>query len=113
MNGVVNSVAYSGGLRIGEVAISDISEVKRAVVPLVDICNRLVRADVTTALEANLSLISVSQNEDMKRLAGWALRLPGRDGHHVRGLRVPLRSLQALRLAPSRLTAGAVRGCPR
>ncbi|PYN79174.1 MAG: magnesium and cobalt transport protein CorA [Candidatus Rokuibacteriota bacterium] len=79
-------------------------EVKRAVAPLVDMCNRLVRADVTlipedarvyfrdvydhvirinemidtlrelltTALEANLSLISVSQNEAMKRLAGWA-----------------------------------------
>jgi magnesium transporter len=78
--------------------------VKRAVAPLVDICNRLVRADValipddarvyfrdvydhtirinemidtlrellTTALEANLSLISVSQNDAMKRLAGWA-----------------------------------------
>ena len=77
---------------------------KRAVVPLVDVCNRLVRADValipddarvyfrdvydhvirinemidtlrellTTALEANLSLISVSQNEAMKRLAAWA-----------------------------------------
>ena len=27
---------------------------------------------LTTALEANLSLISVSQNEAMKRLAGWA-----------------------------------------
>ena len=27
---------------------------------------------LTTALEANLSLISVSQNEDTKRLAGWA-----------------------------------------
>ncbi|HXL46218.1 MAG TPA: CorA family divalent cation transporter, partial [Candidatus Binatia bacterium] len=70
----------------------------------VDMCNRLVRADValipedarvyfrdvydhvirinemidnlrellTAALEANLSLISVSQNEAMKRLAGWA-----------------------------------------
>jgi magnesium transporter len=82
----------------------DLLEVKRAVVPLVDMCNRLVRVDVaavpedarvyfrdvydhairinemidtlrellTTALEANLSLISVSQNEDMKRLAGWA-----------------------------------------
>jgi magnesium transporter len=79
-------------------------EVKRGVAPLVDICNRLMRADttliseevrpyfrdvydhairinemidtlrelLTTALEANLSLISVSQNEDMKRLAGWA-----------------------------------------
>jgi magnesium transporter len=79
-------------------------EVKRAVAPLVDMCNRLVRTDsalipedarvyfrdvydhtirinemidtlrelLTTALEANLSLISVSQNEAMKRLAGWA-----------------------------------------
>jgi len=82
----------------------DLLEVKRAVAPLVDICNRLVRTDVTlipddarvyfrdvydhtirinemidtvrelltTALEANLSLISVAQNEAMKRLAGWA-----------------------------------------
>jgi magnesium transporter len=79
-------------------------EVKRAVSPLVDICNRLTRFDfdlipedtrpyfrdvydhvirindmvdaqrelLTTALEANLSLISVSQNDAMKRLAGWA-----------------------------------------
>jgi magnesium transporter len=79
-------------------------EVKRAIAPMVDICNRLVRTDnalipedtrvyfrdvydhairinemidtlrelLTTALEANLSLISVSQNEAMKRLAGWA-----------------------------------------
>jgi magnesium transporter len=79
-------------------------EVKRAVAPLIDMCNRLVRADtalipddarvyfrdvydhairinemidtlrelLTTALEANLSLISVSQNDAMKRLAGWA-----------------------------------------
>ena len=78
--------------------------VKRAVSPLVDVCNRLTRFDVdlipedtrpyfrdvydhvvrinemidnvrellTTALEANLSLITVSQNEDTKRLAGWA-----------------------------------------
>ena len=82
----------------------DLLEVKRAVAPLVDICNRLVRTDVTlipddarvyfrdvydhtirinemidtvrelltTALEANLSLISVAQNEAMKRLASWA-----------------------------------------
>ncbi len=82
----------------------DLLEVKRAVAPMVDMCNRLVRADFTlipddarvyfrdvydhairinemvdtlrellaTALEANLSLISVSQNEAMKRLAGWA-----------------------------------------
>ncbi|MBI2468546.1 MAG: magnesium/cobalt transporter CorA [Candidatus Rokubacteria bacterium] len=79
-------------------------ELKRAISPLVDVCNRLVRFDVelipddirpyfrdvydhvirinemvdslrellTTALEANLSLISVSQNEAMKKLAGWA-----------------------------------------
>ncbi|PYN58468.1 MAG: magnesium and cobalt transport protein CorA [Candidatus Rokuibacteriota bacterium] len=82
----------------------DLLEVKRAIAPLVDMCNRLVRTDMTlipedvrpyfrdvydhvirinemidtlrelltTALEANLSLISVSQNEAMKRLAGWA-----------------------------------------
>ena len=82
----------------------DLLEVKRAVAPLVDVCNRLTRADVSlipedarvyfrdiydhvirinemvdtvrellaAALEANLSLISVSQNEAMKRLAGWA-----------------------------------------
>jgi magnesium transporter len=78
--------------------------VKRAVWPLVDVCNRLTRFDVelihedtrpyfrdvydhvvrindmidnarellTTALEASLSLITVSQNEDTKRLAAWA-----------------------------------------
>lgn len=82
----------------------DLLEVKRAVSPLVDICNRLARFDLelipedtrpyfrdvydhvirinemvdnlrellTSALEANLSLISVSQNDAMKRLAGWA-----------------------------------------
>jgi magnesium transporter len=82
----------------------DLLEVKRAIAPLVDMCNRLVRTDMTlipedmrpyfrdvydhvirinemidtlrelltTALEANLSLISVSQNDAMKRLAGWA-----------------------------------------
>jgi magnesium transporter len=82
----------------------DLVDVKRAVSPLVDICNRLMRFDsaliaddtrlyyrdvydhvvrinemvdtlrelLTTALEANLSLISVSQNDAMKRLAGWA-----------------------------------------
>jgi len=82
----------------------DLLDVKRAVSPLVDVCNRLMRFDLdlipedtrpyfrdvydhvirinemvdalrellTTALEANLSLISVSQNEAMKRLAGWA-----------------------------------------
>ena len=78
--------------------------IKRAVSPLVEVCNRLTRFDVdlipedtrpyfrdvydhvvrindmidnarellTTALEANLSLITISQNEDTKRLAGWA-----------------------------------------
>jgi magnesium transporter len=82
----------------------DLLEVKRAVAPLVDLCNRMVRGDVplvpedsrvyfrdvydhvirinemvdtlrellSAALEANLSLVSVSQNEAMKRLAGWA-----------------------------------------
>ncbi len=82
----------------------DLLEVKRAVSPLVDVCNRLVRFDVelipedtrpyfrdvydhtirineivdnlrellTSALEANLSLISVSQNDAMKKLTGWA-----------------------------------------
>ena len=77
---------------------------KRAVSPLVDVCNRLMRYDLslipedtrpyfrdvydhvlrinemidnlrellTTALEANLSLISVSQTEHTKRLASWA-----------------------------------------
>ena len=79
-------------------------DVKRAVSPLVDVCNRLMRYDLalipedtrpyfrdvydhvirinemvdiqrellTTALEANLSLIAVAQNDVMKRLAGWA-----------------------------------------
>jgi magnesium transporter len=82
----------------------DLLDVKRAVSPLVDMCNRLMRFDLeiipddtrpyfrdvydhvirinemvdalrellTTALEANLSLISVAQNDAMKRLAGWA-----------------------------------------
>jgi magnesium transporter len=79
-------------------------EVKRAVSPLIDICNRLVRFDLelipedtrpyfrdvydhvirinemvdnarellTTALEANFSLISIAQNDVSKRFAGWA-----------------------------------------
>jgi magnesium transporter len=78
-------------------------EVKRAVSPLVDVCNRLMRFDfelipddarpyfrdvydhvirvnemvdtirelLASALEANLSLISVAQNEVMKKLCGW------------------------------------------
>jgi magnesium transporter len=78
--------------------------VKRAVSPLIDICNRLVRFDralipenarpyfrdvydhvvrinesidtlrelLTTALEANLSLASMQQNEVTKKLAAWA-----------------------------------------
>jgi magnesium transporter len=77
---------------------------KRAVTPLIEVCNRLTRLNtplipedtqpyfrdvydhvirinemidtvrdlLVSALEANLSLMSVSQNEDMKRLAGWA-----------------------------------------
>src|SRR5206468_5773330 len=78
-------------------------EVKRAISPLIDICNRLMRFDdlipedtrpyfrdvydhairinkmvdsarelLATALEANFSLISISQNEVQKRFAGWA-----------------------------------------
>jgi magnesium transporter len=82
----------------------DLMTLKRAVSPLVDVCNRLVRFDLdlvpedtrlyfrdvydhvirinesvdtvrellTTALEANLSLVSVRQNEVMKKLAAWA-----------------------------------------
>jgi magnesium transporter len=82
----------------------ELLEVKRAVSPLIDMCNRLIRFDLelipedtrpyfrdvydhairlnemidslrellTTALEANFSLISISQNEVMKRFAGWA-----------------------------------------
>jgi magnesium transporter len=79
-------------------------EMKRAVLPLIDVCNRLYRCDPTllpkdtrlyfrdvydhvvlinetvhtlrellaTALEANFSMISIGQNEVMKRFAGWA-----------------------------------------
>ncbi|MFN8542640.1 MAG: magnesium/cobalt transporter CorA [Candidatus Binatia bacterium] len=82
----------------------ELVSLKRAVVPLIEVCNRLLRHDVgfihpdvrpyfrdvydhvvrvneaadtmrellTSALEANLSLVSVRQNEIMKRLAGWA-----------------------------------------
>jgi magnesium transporter len=78
--------------------------VKRAVSPLIDICNRLMRFDIkciskdtqpyfqdiydhairinemvdntrellNTALEANFSLISISQNDTSKKFAGWA-----------------------------------------
>jgi magnesium transporter len=82
----------------------DLLALKRAVSPLIEVCNRLVRYDValipedtrpyfrdvydhvirinetvdtlrellTSALEANLSLISVTQNEVTKKLASWA-----------------------------------------
>lgn len=82
----------------------ELLEVKRAVSPLIDICNRLMRFDfelipqdtrpyfrdvydhairinemvdngrelLTTALEANFSLISISQNDVSKKFAGWA-----------------------------------------
>jgi magnesium transporter len=82
----------------------DLLVLKRAVSPLVDIFNRLMRFDLplipddtrpyirdvydhavrlnemvdtlrelsTSALEANLSIVSVAQNESMKRLAAWA-----------------------------------------
>ncbi len=82
----------------------ELLEVKRAVSPLIDICNKLVRSDLDlipedtrsyfrdiydhalrinemvdntrellgTALEANFSLISISQSDVGKRFAGWA-----------------------------------------
>lgn len=82
----------------------ELLRVKRAVSPLIDICNRLMRFDLelisedtrpyfrdvydhtirlnemvdnarellTGALEANLSLISIAQNEVSKKFAGWA-----------------------------------------
>lgn len=82
----------------------ELLEVKRAVSPLIDICNRLMRQDIknisqdaqpyfrdiydqvirinemvdntrellNTALEANFSLISISQNDTSKKFAGWA-----------------------------------------
>ncbi|HRP32211.1 MAG TPA: magnesium/cobalt transporter CorA [Agriterribacter sp.] len=82
----------------------ELLEVKRAVSPLMDICNRLMRFDIksisvetqpyfrdiydhavrineivdntrellNTALEANFSLISISQNDTSKKFAGWA-----------------------------------------
>jgi len=82
----------------------ELLEVKRAVSPLIDICNRLVRFDIkliseetqpyfrdvydhvvrmnemvdnarellNTALDANFSLISISQSEVSKKFAGWA-----------------------------------------
>ena len=82
----------------------DLLALKRAVSPLVDVCSRLMRYDIslipddtrpyfrdvydhvvrinemidnvrellTTALEANFSLISVAQTEHTKRLAPWA-----------------------------------------
>ncbi len=82
----------------------ELLEVKRAVSPLVDICNRLMRFDIkciseetqpyfrdiydhavrinemvdntrellNTALEANFSLISISQNDTSKKFAAWA-----------------------------------------
>lgn len=82
----------------------ELLELKRAVSPLIDICNKLMRFDLhvipedtrpyfrdiydhavrinemmenarellSTALEANFSLISISQNDVSKRFAGWA-----------------------------------------
>jgi magnesium transporter len=82
----------------------DLVSLKRAVSPLIDVCNRLVRFDeeiihedtrpyfrdvydhvirvnesldnlrelLNTVMEANLSLVSVQQNEVTKRLASWA-----------------------------------------
>jgi magnesium transporter len=83
----------------------DLLKLKRAVAPLVEVCNRLMRFDVelvpestrpyfrdvldhvirinemvdnlrellTTAFEVNLSLISIEENQEMKRLAEWSV----------------------------------------
>jgi magnesium transporter len=82
----------------------ELLEVKRAVSPLIDICNRLMRFEIkciseqtrpyfrdvydnavrineivdtsrellNTAMEANFSLLSITQNDVSKRFAGWA-----------------------------------------
>ncbi len=82
----------------------ELLEVKRAVSPLIDVCNKLMRLDIkwiseetrpyfrdvydhvvrindmientrellNTAMEANFSLISISQNDVSKKFAGWA-----------------------------------------
>jgi magnesium transporter len=82
----------------------ELLEVKRAVAPLIDVCNRLMRFDISciseetrpyfrdvydhvvrinemventrellsTAMEANFSLISISQNDVSRKFAGWA-----------------------------------------
>jgi magnesium transporter len=82
----------------------ELLDVRRAVSPLVDVCNRLMRFEIrfiseemrnyfrdiydhvvrinemientrellSTALEANFSLISISQNDVSKKFAGWA-----------------------------------------
>jgi magnesium transporter len=82
----------------------DLLALRRAVTPLVDVCNRLMRFDLphipedtkpyfrdvydhvvrvnesidaqrellSTALEAHLSVMSVAQNEHMKRITAWA-----------------------------------------
>jgi magnesium transporter len=82
----------------------ELLEVKRAVSPLIDVCNRLMRFDIKSvseeirpyfrdvydhvvrinemventrellsgAMEANFSLLSISQNDVSKKFAGWA-----------------------------------------
>lgn len=82
----------------------ELLEVKRAVSPLIDVCNRLMRFDIksiseetrpyfrdvydhvvrinemventrellSSAMEANFSLLSISQNDVSKKFAGWA-----------------------------------------
>ena len=49
MSGIINCATYSDGRRVANIQIEE-----------------------TTALEANFSLISISQNEVQKRFAGWA-----------------------------------------
>ena len=98
---------FDGSLRETSRRIYDLKrqlvQLKRAISPLIEVCNRLVRFDITLiqpetrlyfrdvydhvirinesidtarelltgALETNLTLASVRQNEVMKKLAGW------------------------------------------
>jgi magnesium transporter len=100
LDGVVNTESTARIYRLKR----DLLALRRAVAPLVEVCNRLMRFDMpqippdtrpyfrdvydhvmrvnetidaqrellTTALEAKLSLMSVAQNENMKRLTAYA-----------------------------------------
>jgi magnesium transporter len=100
LGGPTSSDATARTYRLRRDALS----LRRAVSPLIEVCNRLMRFDLphipedtrpyfrdvydhvvrlneaidaqrellTTALEAHLSLLSVAQNEHMKRITAWA-----------------------------------------